>query len=124
MVQTPHAHRGRAMQGDCRQSSFLPAASALHGALHAPDHLFPVSRAQGKLISKRSQVIIGYTVCMMLIIWRRAYSWNDIQKMARNRDHALVDSKDYKGCRECHIAPDWLLIYKREEGTDSGASAH
>lgn len=32
---------------------------------------------------------------------------------ARNRDHALVDSKDYKGCRECHIAPDWLLIYKR-----------
>lgn len=29
---------------------------------------------------------------------------------AKNRDHAL--SGDYAGCRECHIAPDWLLIYE------------
>ncbi len=28
------------------------------------------------------------------------------------RDHALTDSKDYKGMRECHIQPDWLLVYK------------
>lgn len=28
------------------------------------------------------------------------------------KDHVLVDSKHYKGCRECHIEPDWLLIYK------------
>ena len=27
-----------------------------------------------------------------------------------NRDHSLVGN--YKGCRECHITPDWLLIYK------------
>ena len=27
----------------------------------------------------------------------------------KNRDHAL--SGDYSGFRECHIAPDWLLIY-------------
>ena len=26
------------------------------------------------------------------------------------RDHAL--SGDYKGCRECHVQPDWLLIYE------------
>ena len=26
------------------------------------------------------------------------------------RDHAL--SGDYSGCRECHIAPDWLLVYE------------
>ena len=30
-----------------------------------------------------------------------------------NRDHAL--SGDYAGCRECHIAPDWLLIYQSDE---------
>ena len=29
---------------------------------------------------------------------------------AKNRDHALIG--DYEGCRECHIAPDWLLIYE------------
>lgn len=28
------------------------------------------------------------------------------------RDHALTDTKEYKGVRECHIEPDWLLIYK------------
>lgn len=26
------------------------------------------------------------------------------------KDHAL--SGNYRTCRECHIAPDWLLIYK------------
>ena len=29
---------------------------------------------------------------------------------ARNRDHALTGN--FSGCRECHIAPDWLLIYE------------
>ena len=28
------------------------------------------------------------------------------------RDHALINSRNYKDMRECHIEPDWLLIYK------------
>ncbi len=28
------------------------------------------------------------------------------------KDHALVNSKNYKDMRECHIEPDWLLVYK------------
>ncbi len=28
------------------------------------------------------------------------------------RDHALTNSGAYKNVRECHIQPDWLLIYK------------
>ena len=28
----------------------------------------------------------------------------------KNRDHSL--GGDYEGCRECHITPDWLLIYE------------
>ena len=28
------------------------------------------------------------------------------------RDHPLRNSKDYKNCRELHIEPDWLLVYK------------
>ena len=27
----------------------------------------------------------------------------------RHRDHNLVGP--YAGCRECHVEPDWLLIY-------------
>jgi len=29
------------------------------------------------------------------------------------RDHKLIG--EYKGSRECHIAPDWLLIYELTE---------
>jgi len=31
----------------------------------------------------------------------------------RCRDHALVGN--YAGCRECHVSPDWLLIYQTTE---------
>ena len=29
----------------------------------------------------------------------------------KNKDHFLADSRNYKGMRECHIQPDWLLVY-------------
>lgn len=32
---------------------------------------------------------------------------------AKNRDHAL--SGNWAGHRECHIQPDWLLIYRIED---------
>lgn len=28
------------------------------------------------------------------------------------RDHQLTNSRNYKDMRECHIEPDWLLVYK------------
>ena len=31
----------------------------------------------------------------------------------KNRDHVM--SGNYIGYRECHIAPDWLLIYQVDE---------
>ena len=42
-----------------------------------------------------------------------------VEKLANNesldfkfKDHQLINDKTYKDCRECHIEPDWLLIYK------------
>lgn len=32
----------------------------------------------------------------------------------KNRDHELTG--DYKGFRECHIEPDWLLVYAIDKG--------
>lgn len=32
-------------------------------------------------------------------------------------DHALVNSRHYKGMRECYIQPDWLLVYKIVQDT-------
>ena len=31
---------------------------------------------------------------------------------SKYKDHALINNKYYKDCRECHIEPDWLLVYK------------
>lgn len=28
------------------------------------------------------------------------------------RDHSLTNSRNYKDMRECHIEPDWLLVYR------------
>ena len=35
---------------------------------------------------------------------------NETPLPPKNRDHALTGS--YTGCRECHIEPDWLLVYE------------
>ncbi len=34
---------------------------------------------------------------------------------AKYKDHSLTNSKKYKDVRECHIEPDWLLIYRIDE---------
>ena len=31
------------------------------------------------------------------------------------RDHLLIG--DHSGCRECHVEPDWLLIYRIADGS-------
>ncbi|MEE3376224.1 MAG: type II toxin-antitoxin system YafQ family toxin [Candidatus Cryptobacteroides sp.] len=38
---------------------------------------------------------------------------NDISLPQENKDHAL--SGNLAGFRECHIKPDWLLIYGKED---------
>ena len=37
---------------------------------------------------------------------------NDEPLPELNRDHALHG--DYEGYRECHISPDWLLVYVKD----------
>ena len=55
------------------------------------------------------------------LISKRGYDeeklWAVVEKIANgillppnNRDHALTGN--YIGCRECHIEPDWLLVYE------------
>ena len=43
---------------------------------------------------------------------------NDQPLPAKNRDHKL--SGIYVGVRECHVEPDWLLIYDRQGSIDTG----
>ena len=39
---------------------------------------------------------------------------NDIELDIKNRDHQLVNNLRFQNCKACHIEPDWLLIYKKD----------
>ena len=41
---------------------------------------------------------------------------NDVSLSAKNKDHALQG--EFVGCRECHIRPDWLLIYRKTDNNE------
>ena len=32
--------------------------------------------------------------------------------LPKYKDHALYNDKKFNDCRDCHIEPDWVLIYK------------
>lgn len=58
-------------------------------------------RKQGKDISKLESVVIQLS---------------NREKLARKyKNHALFNDKYYTDCGECHIEPDWLLIYRYHE---------
>ena len=40
------------------------------------------------------------------------YLLNEQPLPEKYSDHALISSRNYKGMRECHIEPDWLLVYQ------------
>lgn len=65
----------------------------------------PTTRFQKDLkrIQKR-----GYDLELLTNVIKKLAAGEELP--AKNRDHALVG--DYSGCRECHIAPDWLLVYE------------
>jgi mRNA interferase YafQ len=39
---------------------------------------------------------------------------NDRPLAEKHQDHKLTG--DYVGARECHVEPDWLLVYNKEDG--------
>lgn len=55
-------------------------------------------KKQGKDLNKLYEVI------------KRLANGEDLD--SKCKDHKLVNVKKYMNCKECHIEPDWLLIYK------------
>ena len=60
-------------------------------------------KRQVKLAKKRGQNIEKLQIVIHCLI-------KDNSLSAEYRDHKLVGN--FGGCRECHIEPDWLLIYR------------
>ncbi|MFA5536658.1 MAG: type II toxin-antitoxin system YafQ family toxin [Bacillota bacterium] len=59
-----------------------------------------------KLIKKRGYNISLFEETLRLLVLNGPFP-------EKYLDHQLIGN--YKGYRECHITPDWLLIYKIEE---------
>lgn len=56
-----------------------------------------------KLVQKR-----GYEMELLKEVIAKLANGKELPE--RNRDHALTGN--YRGCRECHVKPDWLLVYQ------------
>ncbi len=63
----------------------------------------PRFRKDLKIITKR-----GYDISLLDEVVTKLANGETLPM--KNRDHSLVGK--YIGCRECHIQPDWLLVYK------------
>ena len=61
-----------------------------------------------KIVKKR-----GYDISLLETVIEMLA--NDEVLDVKYLDHPL--SGQYGGCRECHITPDWLLIYKKSDNT-------
>ena len=70
----------------------------------------PTSRFQKDLkrIAKR-----GYNTELLTAVIKKLANGEPLAQ--KHRDHALTG--DYADCRECHITPDWLLIYEISDDT-------
>ena len=65
----------------------------------------PTSRFQKDLKRAKKR---GFDISLLADILKKLTSVESLPE--KNRDHQL--SGNYTGCRECHITPDWLLIYE------------
>ena len=65
-------------------------------------------RKDYKLAKKR-----GYNMSLLENVLQQLLECKLLE--AKHRDHALTGN--YLGFRECHIQPDWLLIYAIDNGT-------
>ena len=55
-------------------------------------------KKQGKDLNKLQEIVIKLS--------------NNELLDEKYKNHKLTDDRNYKDCYECHIEPDWLLIYK------------
>lgn len=54
----------------------------------------------------------GYNIALLDTVVNTLQSGDPLEE--KYRDHPL--SGNWEGFRECHITPDWLLVYEIDEG--------
>lgn len=67
--------------------------------------IFPSTKFKKDL---RAALKRGYNMALMNVVVTMLAEGKVLPE--KYRDHALKGN--YEGCRECHITPDWLLVYE------------
>ena len=62
-------------------------------------------KKQLKKIVKQGKDI---NILLEVVTWLANYE----ELESKYRNHHLIDDKTYRDCMECHLKPDWLLVYK------------
>lgn len=52
----------------------------------------------------------GKDINLLLEIVTRLANYEELESKYKN--HNLINDKTYRNCMECHLKPDWLLVYK------------
>ncbi len=52
----------------------------------------------------------GKDIKLLLEIVTKLANYEELAPKYKN--HTLVNDKTYRDCSECHLNPDWLLVYK------------
>lgn len=52
----------------------------------------------------------GKNIDLLLEIITKLANYEELDSKYKN--HHLINDKTYRDCMECHLAPDWLLVYK------------
>lgn len=52
----------------------------------------------------------GKDINLLLEIVARLANYEELESKYKN--HHLINDKTYRNCMECHLKPDWLLVYK------------
>ena len=71
-------------------------------------HYSSIFKRNLKKISKQ-----GKNLDKLFTIIERLANKEDLKEKYKN--HKLKDDKYYVNCYECHITPDWLLVYRYDE---------
>lgn len=52
----------------------------------------------------------GKNIDLLLEIITKLANYEELDSKYKN--HHLINDKTYRECMECHLTPDWLLVYK------------
>lgn len=52
----------------------------------------------------------GKDIKLLLKVVTKLANYEELEPKYRN--HSLINDKTYRDCMECHLKPNWLLVYK------------